>query len=182
MKDSVIRLIIVLAIISVASGLVLALTYNFTIPSINAIAAAEQEEAILEVLPGAETFEVIEGADIPMYKGLDASGGYAGVAYVIEGGGFQGIIRIMVGLDVENEVLTGIKILSHTETPGLGARITEDWFQGQFAGKSINDGFVAKEDVDAITGATISSRAVSAIIRDSIPPVVEQYKALGGAN
>jgi len=180
MKDSVARLIIVLAIIAVGSGLVLSLTYNFTIPTINANAAEAQEEAIMEALPEAVTSEEIKDTDFPMYKGFDGAGNPAGVAYVVEGGGFQGIIKIMIGLDVENKVLTGLKILSHSETPGLGARITEDWFQEQFKGKSINDGFVAKEDVEAITGATISSKSVSKIVKDSVPRAMEQYQAVGG--
>lgn len=180
MKETTTRLIIVLAIIAIGSGLVLALTYNFTIPTINANAAQAQEKAILEALPEATTFEEIKGTEFPMYKGFDGAGNPAGVAYVIEGGGFQGIIKIMVGLDVENEALTGLKILSHSETPGLGARITESWFQEQFKEKSINDGFVAKEDVEAITGATISSKSVSKIVKESIPVVMEQYQAVGG--
>ncbi|OGO76650.1 MAG: hypothetical protein A2Y23_06570 [Clostridiales bacterium GWB2_37_7] len=180
MKNSTAYLIIVMVVISLASGLVLALTYNFTIPSINEIAAREQEQAILAVIPGATKYETYESAPFPMYKGIDDSGSIKGVAYVIEGGGFQGIIKIMVGIDMQNQALTGIKILSHSETPGLGARITEDWFQSQFAGKSINDAFVARQDVEAITGATISTKAVSRLLKESIPNVVEQYKTLGG--
>lgn len=180
MKNSFARLIIVLTIISIGSGLVLALTYNSTIPVIKAIAAREQKEAILETLPGASKYEEISGAEFPMYKGLDDAGNVVGFAYVAEGGGFQGVIRIMVGVNPDEEVLTSIKVLSHSETPGLGARITEAWFQDQFKGKSVKDNFVAKEDVEAITGATISSDAVSTIIKQSLPKAIEQYKALGG--
>lgn len=180
MKNSTAYLIIVMVIISLASGLVLALTYNFTIPSINAIAANEQEQAILEVIPGATAYETYENAPFPMFKGVDGSGNIKGVAYVVSGSGFQGSIKIMVGIDIQNEVLTGIKILSHSETPGLGARITEDWFQSQFSQKSINDDFVARKDVNAIAGATISTKAVSRILKESIPKVIEQYNTLGG--
>jgi electron transport complex protein RnfG len=182
MKNSIARLIIVLALISIGSGLFLALTYNFTIPSIEANAAREQEIAILETLPGATKYEEVKGTEFPMYKGYDNGGNMVGVAYVVEGGGFQGIIKIMIGINPQQEKVTGIKILSHSETPGLGARISEPKFQGQFAGKSINDGFVAKQDVEAITGATISSKAVSGIIKNSLPKAMEQFKASGGGN
>lgn len=180
MKNSTARLIIVLAIISIGSGLFLAITYNFTIPSIEANAARDQEIAILETLPGATKYEEIAGTEYSMYKGFDDAGNLVGISYVVEGGGFQGIIKMMIGLNPEEEQITGVKILSHSETPGLGARIGEAGFQGQFAGKSTNDSFTAKEDVEAITGATISSKAVAGIIKDSLPKAMEQYKASGG--
>jgi electron transport complex protein RnfG len=81
----------------------------------------------------------------------------------------------MVGLNPEEEVLTGMTVLSHLETPGLGARIEEDWFKEQFKGKSIHDKFVAKQDIDAITGATISSNAVGSIIKNTIEKVYQVY-------
>jgi electron transport complex protein RnfG len=180
MKESASRLIIVLAVISIVAGLLLALTYNLTIPTIEANAAAEQEAAILETLPGATKYETIEGGEFPVYKGLDDNENVVGIAYAYEGGGFQGMIKVMIGIDPGQQKVTGIKILSHAETPGLGARIGEPAFQGQFAGKPLSDGFVANKDVDAITGATISSKAVIGIVKESIPKAMEVYKASGG--
>jgi len=99
---------------------------------------------------------------------------------VIEGGGFQGIIRMMVGVNPHEEKITGVKVLSHSETPGLGARITEPAFLEQFAQKSINDDFEVKEDVDGVTGATVSSKSVSEILKQSLPQALEQYRMSGG--
>ena len=181
MKNLTARLIIVLALISIGSGFFLALTYTYTIPHIEANAATEQEAAILETLPGAVSFEEIEGTDLLMYKGLDSGGKTVGFAYVAEGGGFQGIITLMVGVDPGQEMITGIKILSHSETPGLGARIGEPAFQDQFAQKPINDKFEVNEDVDGVTGATVSSRSVSAILKQTLPQALEQYRVSGGA-
>jgi electron transport complex protein RnfG len=180
MKNPIARLIIVLALISVGSGLFLALTYTYTIPHIEANAARDQEIAILETLPGAVSYQELEQTDFPIYKGLDSNGNIVGFSYVVEGGGFQGIIRMMVGVDPQEEKITGVKILNHSETPGLGARITEPVFLDQFAQKSINDNFEVKGDVDGVTGATVSSKSVSAIIKQSLPQALEQYKVLGG--
>lgn len=181
MKNLTAKLIIVLALISIASGFFLALTYTYTIPHIEANAAREQEIAILDTIPGAVSFEVIEGTDFPMYKGLDSSGKTVGFAYVAEGGGFQGIITMMVGVDPEKETITGIKILSHAETPGLGARIGEAAFQDQFAQKPISDSFEVNKDVDGVTGATVSSRAVATTLKQTLPQALEQYRVSGGA-
>lgn len=181
MKNLTAKLIIVLALISIASGFFLALTYTYTIPHIEANAAREQEIAILDTIPGAVSFEVIEGTDFPMYKGLDSGGKTVGFAYVAEGGGFQGVITLMVGVDPEQEMITGIKILSHSETPGLGARIGEAAFQDQFEQKPINDSFEVNKDVDGVTGATVSSRAVAATLKQTLPQALEQYRVSGGA-
>lgn len=180
MKNSVARLIIVLAVISIGSGFFLALTYTSTIPHIEANAAREQEIAILETIPGAVEFKELGQTDFPIYVGLDSSGSEVGFAYVAEGGGFQGIISLMVGVDPEQQIITGIKILSHSETPGLGARIGEAAFQDQFAQKSINDNFVVKEDVDGVTGATVSSKSVAEILKQTLPQAMEQYSKSGG--
>jgi electron transport complex protein RnfG len=180
MKNPIARLIIVLALISIGSGLFLALTYTYTIPHIEANAARDQEIAILETLPGAVDYEELGQTDIPIYVGLDGGGGIVGFSYVIEGGGFQGIIRMMVGVNPQEEKITGVKVLSHSETPGLGARITEPAFLEQFAQKSINDNFEVKEDVDGVTGATVSSKSVSEILKQSLPQALEQYRVSGG--
>ena len=180
MKNPIARLIIVLALISIGSGLFLALTYTYTIPHIEANAARDQEIAILETLPGAVDYQELEQTDMPIYVGLDSGGGIVGFSYVIEGGGFQGIIRMMVGVNPHEEKITGVKVLSHSETPGLGARITETEFLDQFAQKSINDDFEVKEDVDGVTGATVSSKSVSEILKQSLPQALEQYRVSGG--
>ena len=77
--------------------------------------------------------------------------------------GFGGDIGVMIGYDLKNDTLTGIGILVHKETPGLGARVSELSFTNNFKDKSISDKFTIKKDggaVDAVSGATISSRGV----------------------
>ena len=73
----------------------------------------------------------------------------------------------MVGVD-PNGVITGVEVISHSETPGLGSKITEPQFLGLFPGRSLsNTHWAVKKDggdIDQITGATISPRAVVAAI------------------
>lgn len=182
MKNQTLKLVVVLALISIGSGFFLALTYAYTIPHIEGNAARDKEIAILETLPEAEDYEELEGIGFPMYKGLDTDGKAVGFAYVAEGGGFQGLISLMVGVDPEHERITKVKLLSHSETPGLGARIGEGAFLHQFMDKQICDDFEMKKDCDSVTGATVSSKAVATILKKTLPQALEQYRESGGGN
>ena len=174
------RLITVLALISIGSGFFLALTYAYTIPHIEANAERDKETAVLETLPGAISFEETAGTQFHIYEGFDGNGKTVGFAYVAEGGGFQGLISLMVGVDPDKQMITKVKLLSHSETPGLGARIGEDVFLHQFTQKQICDDFEMKKDCDSVTGATVSSQAVAAILKNTLPRAMEQYKEAGG--
>jgi len=70
-------------------------------------------------------------------------------------------------------------IVSNTETPGLGSRIEEDFFTNRFEGLSVSDVKLSKEGgkVDAITGATISSKAVTDAVQRGLEEKIEQIKA-----
>jgi electron transport complex protein RnfG len=105
------------------------------------------------------------------YRGRQ-QGALVGVAFkVIAPDGYSGNIEIMAGVDPQGTV-TGIEILSSSETPGLGARISEPAFKGQFAGKSLdNADWRVKKDggsFDQITGATISPRAVVKALKEGL--------------
>jgi len=102
------------------------------------------------------------------------------IAFESKGTGFGGDIGVMVGFDLDKDVLTGIGILTHQETPGLGARITEPAFSNGFKGKPLTAVFKVKKDngeVDAVSGATYSSRGVCAAVEKCIalyPKIKEQ--------
>jgi electron transport complex protein RnfG len=102
-------------------------------------------------------------------------GRIAGWATKVSGQGYADKIELLMGLDTKAENLTGIFILGQKETPGLGNKIEEDTWRGQFAGKStsqplrvIKGGASDSFTIDAITGATISSRAVTDIVNTSV--------------
>ena len=93
---------------------------------------------------------------------VDQSFPAVGYAFMTNGRGYGGKIGILVGLET-SRALRGIRVISHQETPGLGAKITNADFLDQFAGL-VPDQLVLARDggaIDAITGATISSRAVA---------------------
>ena len=114
-----------------------------------------------------------------VYIGLDDQGNKKGISFKATGSGFNGPIEIMVGYNPGEGKLLGIEILSMSETPGLGARIKEGAFTEQFKGKSAEDKFVAKEDVQAVSGATISSTAVANAIKTSLDKIVKIYPVGG---
>jgi RnfABCDGE-type electron transport complex G subunit len=90
-------------------------------------------------------------------------------ALSLSGSGFQSTITVVVAL--KNDTISGFKVISQNETPGLGARISEDAFQNQFIGKKVAGGIAwtksgkaGPSEFDAITGATESSKALSRIL------------------
>lgn len=91
----------------------------------------------------------------------------------VEGPGLWGTISLMVGFNESLDALTGVGIFSQNETPGLGARIEEQWYLDQFEGKRgpfilVDEGTSDTEnEIDAITGATRTSKAMQAILNRS---------------
>lgn len=107
---------------------------------------------------------------------ISSDGAEIGFAFLAVGKGYGGNIDILVGLENETTV-KGVTIISHAETPGLGARVTEHSFRDQFAGLNIGDVALKRDSgrIDAITGATISSRAVVDAVRAT---AMEKVKSL----
>jgi electron transport complex protein RnfG len=175
MKD-IVRLVFVLTLIAVGAAVVLSLVEAVTREPIAEQRRLERLRAIEAVLPpftnapDADTVVLPAGTDKKgreitrtFYRGRH-DGALVGVAFTTSSDqGYGGTIEIMVGVTPEGTV-TGIEILRHSETPGLGDRITEAGFKKQFQGKNLDnaDWRVKKDggDFDQITGATISPRAV----------------------
>lgn len=169
MKSSLLNMVLSLGIISLAAAALLAVVYNVTKDPIAATEKAIQAQAKLEVLPieGVEIAEVaVETSGINIYPAT-LEGEPAGAAVEVSENGFGGKFTLMVGFDKEGNIL-GYKVLNHQETPGLGSKMQE-WFSDAAKPaacvKGKNPGqcnfIVSKDggDVDAITAATISSRA-----------------------
>ncbi|MEW6047563.1 MAG: RnfABCDGE type electron transport complex subunit D, partial [Bacillota bacterium] len=157
------RSALVLVLVSSAAGVLLATFHHATAPLI----ASQQQEREVEVglkgvMPQAASFEKVADVNgIPVYEARDAQGQRVGMAAFAEGDGYHGVIRLAVGVDVENDRVTGVRVLKQSETAGLGARIEERWFLSQFEGKSIGDAFMPGEDIQGVSGATVSSMAVA---------------------
>ncbi|MGK9369302.1 FMN-binding protein [Melioribacter sp. Ez-97] len=171
-----IKMIIALTSIALASGAVLSGVSNWAAPHIEANRIAETEAAIYFVHNKAKSYKKIETDFGEVYKVYDEDGIPAGYSIVSEGNGFQGKIRLMIGTDTTLNKITAIEILEQVETPGLGSRITEEEFKNQFknlsAQPSVNwvKGKTPEKpnEIEAITGATISSKSVCAIINEAL--------------
>ncbi len=174
-------MIIVLTATAVFSGAILASVYRLAAPLIEQNRLRELKEAIFIVLPDARDYETVEVDDYTYYRGLDKDGSTVGYAFVAEGPGFQGKIRMMVGLSRDLQTLTGMKVLEQVETPGLGNRIAEDEFQSQFKRLHFKPEITyvknkkpsKPNEIQAITGATISSRSVVATLNKEIKKILK---------
>jgi len=158
----VLRLALTLLAITAVVAAALAGVNSITAPAIETLNVQKTQEAIELVLPGGGE----EMADFPAVALVSkVYAGDAGYAVEVTPGGFDNTITMMVGVDMEGKVL-GISIIKHTETAGLGAVAAAgtpagENFRGQFVGAS-GSVSVTKDGgtMDAITGATITSRAI----------------------
>jgi len=180
---------ITLTLVCVGAAAVLALVDRVTQKPIERAEARKKEEALRIVLPpetaSIETRSVpTGGGEIEVNLALDDQGqtiGYAISSSTDEG--YGGDVEFLLGLDREGSILT-YKIMNHKETPGLGDNLTSEKFKSQFKGKNL-DNFqfkVAKDggDVQAITAATISSRAACKALEKGLELFQEYRKAPGG--
>lgn len=168
-------MVLVLSLICTASGLLMAFVYDVTKEPIALAREHRKSKAISDVLPphdnepAACAVTVEYGGEKWTFYPARQNGKYVGAACeAVSSEGYNGDIRIMVGISADDTVHR-IVILGHKETPGLGARIAGDAFRSRFEGRSIEETnwAVAKDggDIDGITAATISSRAVIGAVR-----------------
>jgi electron transport complex protein RnfG len=162
----ILRLASILAVFCAISAGGLAFVFMLTQPMIELNAKTAFTRSLREVLPDAISFsEVKSGAD-RVFRGRGEKN-VAGVAVALSSQGYSGPIELLVGIGANNKV-KGVKVLGQRETPGLGANIIKPSFLVQFVGKDLNSPLEPKKDIDAITGATISSRAVCKGVKDSL--------------
>jgi electron transport complex protein RnfG len=197
--------------IGIICALLIVLTYEGTLSRISNLRAEALEQAIFEVLPGTtatQAFEYVNGSFVPsegkngqkIFVGYDEQNNMVGVAIEAEGKGYADKIRILYGYDLRKEQIIGFRVLETKETPGLGDKIEKDpIFLSNFkaldvslndAGNQLANRVIAvksglKEnpwEIDGITGATISSRAIGSIIDEStrywIPAIFGQKETL----
>ena len=139
--------------------------------------------AIQKLLPEADNVITIT-CDEPAIKELYVAtkgGSYIGSVAKVAPNGYGGEIELMVGVNDEI-VITGIEILSHAETPGLGANMEKESFYTQFAGKSlglrVDKGVAEGNAISALTGATITSQAVADGVNFAVEYIYENEAML----
>ncbi|MCX5725662.1 MAG: RnfABCDGE type electron transport complex subunit G [Candidatus Saganbacteria bacterium] len=173
-KD-ILKLGIFLMVVGAVAGIALSLTYIFTAPQIAEQKKIEINGALREILPEATEFtevkKAIGGKEEIFYFGLK-EGSKVGAAFFSYGKGYGGTIEMIVGINKDGKV-SGVKIISQKETPGLGAKANDPRFLDQFKGKSETDRLKAKEDIQAITGATITSQGIANGVREAL----EKFRA-----
>ena len=186
---SSLRLVLTLAIAGLISGIAIIGIYEGTLPTITANKARELREAVFKVLPGVTRMqplvyrdgELVAAAEPAadesvVYGGYNDFGRFVGYAIPGAGPGFQDTIALLYGFDAEGRQVLGMEVLESRETPGLGDKIYKDLdFVGNFNGLSVDPTIVAVKkgtrsrpnEVDTITGATISSKAIVRIINET---------------
>lgn len=174
--NNVVKMIITLSVIGIVSGGLLSRIDNWADPLIAANQKKQTEEAIFKVQPEAKAYENMNIPGMELYKVKDAGSSDIGYSLVYSGNGFQGKIRLMIGISSDLENITRMEVLEQVETPGLGTKVTEEPFTDQFKKLQTSPqiGWVKgvpptkPNEIQAITGATISSKAVVVIMNEGI--------------
>lgn len=187
--------------------------YLVTRPVIDAKRAAQLENAVFRVLPGAvrksqfylsadgtlSRTPLSRGDRVTLYAGYDKNDALVGVALQASGMGYQDAIRLLYGYSPASQTLIGMQVLDSKETPGLGDRVEKDAdFLANFSALDVSVDTATGQlhhpvvavkhgtrtrawQIDGITGATISSQAIAAIIRQStsawVPGILKNRQA-----
>ncbi len=171
-----------LVLISVVAAVLLAIVYGPTQEQLQQNILSSQKAILAKLVPGADRFDPVEGPvnaegakDILYYRAVDGTGNTIAYAFFQEQQGSQGMIVVAGAVDSAFSNVLGMGILSHEETPGMGAKITTPAFQDQFHGVPLQQLALSKSggSIDAITGATVSSQAVVSALNTKIDLVKE---------
>jgi electron transport complex protein RnfG len=201
-----------LGLVATISGLLVVLSYRTTLPMIEHNKQMAIERALYKVIPGAvlrKNFVITDGGIQPasdaasglaLYAGYDQEGQLKGVALEAAAAGYQDVIRILYGYDPYCQCIRGIEVLKMAETPGIGDKIIKDKeFVKNFdalearanaSGSGLQKAIVPVKhgtktqpwQIDAISGATISSNAVARMLNDSgqqyVPIIINNLNVL----
>lgn len=170
--NKIVRVALALTAVCVIAAFALSLVYVMTKERIAEEEKKELNEALLVVFPGAESFIPLDfdsfgplpsSREVQFLEAYEAKKGQErqGIVFKVASTGYGGAIVLLVGADTKEGKITGVKVLEHQETPGLGSNVTQESFLSQFLGKPITDPFMVGKDIQAVSGATISSRAVT---------------------
>jgi len=179
-------------------GVALAGVNSWLAPIIAVNEAQARERAAKEVVPNADAAEempitLADGEALKVYRVTDAGGDLVGWAVPGSGQGYADTIKLIVGVDRKAEMITGIKVLFNNETPGLGNNITRKKFRSQFTPdahrpvgvelRAIQGGGEGADQIDAVSGATMSSQDVCDIIYKALTRkgLIEKLRAAAEA-
>lgn len=176
----------ILLTITVIAGLLLGFANSLTAEAILENSKVSKED-LKVILPAASSIADTEGIETnetinEVYDALDGSGNKVGNVFKVTTKGFHGPVELVVAISSEDKV-TGMKVLAHSETPGLGAKITEPAFMERVKDLPIAEDIeIVKvtpskdNQVEGVSGASVSSKAVATAVNDAIRFYKENIK------
>jgi len=181
------KITLTLTSVCIICAFFLSLVYGLANKKIEDNAQKKITDAISNIAPEAKIIKEIKKEGGLIYQLYNSNDNLIGYAFLAEGQGYQGKIKILVVIDNSLNQLTGIEIVESVETPGLGSRIQENSFLKQFVGLDVSNKIadIKNEDaamitknnkIEIITGATISSKAVMNILNKRITEIKELLK------
>lgn len=205
-QPSSIRLIAAMGLAGFASGMILVGAYLGTLPRIRHNQAEALKRAVFNVLPGTTSFQTYvlqqgrlepfagKAGELPqgeaVYRGTDAGGHGTGFAIVGNGPGFMDNIKLLFGYLPNKKTIVGMEVLESRETPGLGDKIIfDEHFLANFKALEVEPEIVPVKkgaktqanQVDTISGATISAKAVVKILNQGVQKWMPVLPASGEA-
>ncbi len=172
MKKYPLRPTLILAAVCLLSALLLAGLNRITTPIIAENEAETADAVYHSLLPEATGFTQLPCEIQGVTAVMEADNG-TGYVITAQSRGYGGQVPAAVAFSAEGKIL-GVTMMENSETPGLGQKVTEDAFSGQFAGRDAVE--LTIDDVDAVTGATISSKAAVS----AIDLAIAAYREIGG--
>lgn len=171
-------------VLAMAFGASLAAVQAALKPRIDANKLNDTMSQVPVLVQGASRGERILVGDTPVYRAVDVAGMLVGWVVPASGQGFADRIELLVGLDATAARITGLYVLDQKETPGLGDNVTREDWRKQFVGKpttpplQVRKGAAqAPHEIEAVTGATISSESVTAIVNAAVRTLRDQLAA-----
>lgn len=171
--NKIFKPIVVLSVICVVITGALALTNDITKPIIEEATRKAQEAARMELLPDAVGFTQVEGISVDGVSGVYKADNGVGAVVTSSAKGYGGTMTVMVGFNADGTIRK-IKVTENAETKGIGSKVAGDAsYWTRYEGLNAEP-LVLNEDVDAMSGATISSKALLAAVNSAI----EAYNAM----
>ena len=172
--NKIFKPVVVLSVICIIITGTLALTNDITKPIIEEATRKAQDAARLELLPEADSFTKVDGISVTDVADVYVANNGVGAVVTASSKGYGGTMTVMVGFTADGTIRQ-IKVTENAETKGIGSKVAGDpAFWTRFEGLEAKE-LVLNEDVDALSGATVSSKALLAAVNAAI----NGYSAIG---
>jgi electron transport complex protein RnfG len=168
--DESIKMILALVLITAVAVSIISVSYSLTKPLIDSAREKSFQQTVERIFPGSDSNRKV-GEKYEVYS----NGILVGYAALASAKGYSSQIQLVVGIDLDNRI-AGVAVISQQETPGLGTKVADESFLSQFHGMSA-DGILLRKfggKIDAVTGATVSSKAVAVGVKEKVSELVRK--------